>query len=750
MRLIPLFFFALFWPMSAYAQQIIVRGGEHDDFTRLVFDVPAGIQWTLEEIEGANGKRFVLQREGLKFDTTRAFQKIGNARIAALDPVAGRSAIDIRLNCNCTAESFTLRGRMVVFDFRDGADVDALAQAAEPAPSATPSAQDTTLAQDLSTVRIDGVPGIGPNKRPDPLMPSVSVLRPLEPQGRTANAAPATTNPYAVGDSIAADLARAATQGLLEPALRAVPDPAHVTLHSDTPPADTSAGQGPLNDLAAQLAELDPDSSRKGVISIGGVQCASDKKLRIGDWAQADSVLEVLARDRSALFGEFDKVNKQALLNYSRALLHFGFGAEARAVLGTDPEGPDPMLLAISYIVDAENDPTGWFASQANCDTYAAFWAAMSGGVRPEDTRYSSEAILRGLEALPAHLRDHLGPLLAERLSKAGKSDIARDVLRRLERLHGGPTASLALSAAQLELREGNVAKADATLKSIEALPEADAPEAITTAVDIARAKDIPVSAEVAELTEAFAAELKNSEQGPGLWQAHIRSRLLNKEFARSFQGLQDAEGIPADMLRDTTIEVFKAIAEQSDDLEFLKYAMGGMLESGDLGDPGLDLAIIQRLLALGMPDEALTRLDETPDIPGARDFRLARAQALLALSRPEEAEIVLVGLRGENIAALRAEARRQMGDHDYARTLYEEMGETEEALNAAWLSGDWDRVAEEGETPLAQAARLTSQDNPVPEAPSLGYAETLTGQSAETRQTLRALLDATQIGAGG
>ncbi|MFZ7091057.1 hypothetical protein [Primorskyibacter sp. 2E233] len=756
MRSFALAILTAFLPVIVFAQQVTVRAGEHGDFTRLVFNVPVGTQWELEQEAGANQMRLVLRRDGLKFDTSRVFQKIDNSRISGFEPVNGQSALDILLNCNCAAESFVLRNRMIVLDFR-GADADVVTAQPEPEKPITTeanlpyTAQDISLARELSKVRVAGIPGVGPSKQPEPLLPSVSILRPENQQIEKVSNQPKTTDPYEVGDSIAEDLARAATQGLLDPAVQAAPDPRHITLHPEEQGLEDNGSDAEAHsaDLFEQLAEINPDSAKKGVISIGGIQCTSDKKLRIAEWGQADSILEVLARDRSQLFGEFDKVNDRALQDYVRALLHFGFGAEARAVLSATPEHPDPMLQAISYMVDGEKEPTGWFLKQANCDTNAAFWAALSGGVKPEDTHYNSQAILRGLEALPVHLREFLGPQLANRLSLAGKSDLARDVLRRLERLHGGATASLALNEAQLELREGNIEKADTTLKSIQALPGAAAPSAITTAVDIARAKDQSVSGEVVALTAAYASELRDSEQGPELWQAHIRSRLLNRQFPEGYEALQDSVGIPAEMVRDTTIEVFKALTAQAEDVEFLKFAMGGMLHSEDLGNPSLDLAIIQRLLDLDMAEAALDRLDTTPEKPGAHEFRLARARALLALSRPEEAEIVLVGLRGEKISELRAEARRQMGDFDYARNIYEEMGQSDDALNAAWLSGDWERVAQEGENPLAQAARLTEATAPAPEAPSLGYAEGLTGESAQTRETIRALLEATRIGAG-
>lgn len=753
MRRIALALWVVLFPIAAAAQQVVVRGGEHGEFTRLVFDIPAGAQWDLSEPNEEKTVRLSVSGGARSFNTSSTFDKIDRSRVTALEPVEGEAAIDILLACECETTSFVLRDRMLVLDVREAAvNEEDIAEASAPQTAPAPRLaieplENNPLARDLSVLRIDGMPGIGPERQAAPLIPSVSILRPAGSE-RQASELPPEIDPFVVGGDIAADIARAATTGLLDPALRAAPDPMNPNMPGSSMRSDMAEGGGvdAVQTMASELARVTHNSVTKGVISIGGESCEPDKSLRLANWVGDETILDVLGSDRSGLFGEFDKVDQRAVRSYARSLLYFGFGAEARNVLQIDAEVQSNLLNSLSYLVDGEMDPTGWFVKQAYCDGYAAFWSAMSGGVKKEDTDYNSPAILRGFESLPAHLRDHLGPLLAERLSEAGKTDLARDVLRRLARLHGGATDSLTLSSAQIDLLEGNYADAEQALNSIGSLPESAAPAAITAAVQIAHATDKPVPQEMVELTAAYASELRDSEEGPNLWKSLVRSQMLNGKYTESMEVLRDSEGISTEMIHGMSREVFASLTQNASDIEFLKFAMNGKMETKDLDAPALDLAIARRMVDLSLPDVALARLEALPDMPGAQEFRVVRAQALLALSRPEEAEIALIGLRGNDVSRLRAEARRQMGDHDYAGNLYQEIGETEEALNSAWLSGDWERVAAEDESPLAQAARLMADTSVAPDEPNLGYAEDLAGQSIETRETLRALLDATRI----
>jgi hypothetical protein len=88
------------------------------------------------------------------------------------------------------------------------------------------------------------------------------------------------------------------------------------------------------------------------------------------------------------------------------------------------------------------------------------------------------------------------------------------------------------------------------------------------------------------------------------------------------------------------------------------------------------------------------------------------------------------------------------MGDHEYARLVYNEIGAQNDALQSAWLSGDWHNVQASEDTTFSPAAALIQSEGPqiAPEGVTLRDAAALFDASENSRETLRALLDATRI----
>jgi hypothetical protein len=199
-----------------------------------------------------------------------------------------------------------------------------------------------------------------------------------------------------------------------------------------------------------------------------------------------------------------------------------------------------------------------------------------------------------------------------------------------------------------------------------------------------------------------------------------------------------------ADTMRQTAM---RFLVDKGEDVTFLKFATRALANGDEPGQDALAIAIAERFLDLGLAESALQQLDSLSEPTSAPEARIARARALLALGRPEEAEIILIGQRSDEVARLRAEARSQMGDHVFAKSIFSDSGRTSEAVTSAWLSGDWQDVAE-SDTVLAPAADLMQQEPPVfdPAQVSLAGVDAVFDASTRSRETLRALLDATAV----
>lgn len=746
-------------PVASMAQSVVVRGGEHGDFTRLVFSIPRNTVWDVEPNADKQSATVRFGKSGLTFNTKEAFARITRDRVTGLTPAAEESAVEIQLGCDCDVTPFLLNGRYLVLDVGPAAEKPAEQRqaaltlaptVARPAP--VPVLSTSPLTADFSAIRVGRNAGVGPTNDAAELLQFGPRVPRLDQEVAAAETVdPDTPPPSILGEQIAQNLAVAATRGLLDAAhLPEILDPNQGHSDQDTHVAATSAPAqtaDPILDAASLLSNVTKEPTKPGFISVGGESCIQDRDLKLAKWVKGDAdVGDVSVDYRGRIFGEFDRVNEKFLKKHVQSLLHFGFGAEARQalLLGKD----NAMLRAMSYIVDGEDDPTDHFKGQAVCDGYSALWAVADPGSLPPGSDVNQPAVLRAFESLPRHLREYLGPKMAKNLAEAGYTSASADMLRRLERMTGTETNSIALGKARLDVMAGKTEEAQDRLRELATGSGPEAVDALTASIELANATGEAVPDRIVELTAAYATEHRNdAEKGPQLWQAHVRSLLANGQFDTAFKVLKEVEGIPEEMREDTRTDALESLVAHAGDLTFLKIAYAEGIQKGKWPNKLLAQNVARRMLDLGLPEAALHSID-LMGADNAREVRLIKAQALLDLSRPEEAEITLIGLSGDDITPLRAEARRQMGDHEYARLVYNELGAQSDALQSAWLSGDWQNVQDSEDATFSPAAALIQNDGPqiAAEGVTLRDAAALFDASENSRETLRALLDATRI----
>ncbi len=718
-------------PAISAAQSVVVRSGEHDGFTRLVFDLPAAANWVLKP--EASGVLLDLGNPALSFDVSEAFRRIGRDRISELKPGPRAGTLEIAFACACTAEAFVLGSTMLVVDVKPGA----------PSESTGGTATGNSALADLTQVQIGGMPRLGPRRdriQELPILPSLPIA---EEQ--------ATNSTDVTARDMAEMLARGATQGLLDfrPSKPLpLPDKSDGT-SAVKPLPDATPGEDRARAFSVTLREQDGQE----FVSIGADPCVPDRSLDLAGWAGADDTASDLAKLRAALYGEFDRIDDGAVTSYAKALLHYGFGAEARQVLALLAKPADPVLQSLTWLVDGERDPVQKFTGQLDCSGRAAFWALLSVSEKSQDgsvrAPVNPSAFLATFEELPQPLRRHLGPRAADRLVALGETDLAEDLLRRLERSEGNTTAEIALTRAKLDLRNGNTGSARTNLENARGSEAALQPARVIAEIDVALADETSVPDGLVDLSAAFAEELQGTEDGTSAWAAHVRALIANSDFDTAFDMIRtDREGAENEnaALFDRATS---ALVRSPDVAAFLKHGMRLVSSDPQRLRPETAIAMAARFLDLGFADSTLDLLDKSGLPSETSEVKRLRARALIMLARPEEAEVALIGIRDAQAAALRAEARRMMGDHTYARTIYAELDRTEDAGRAAWLAGDFDDAAQSAETRIAEFARWLDQSR---ENTADGPTETLSEmtalpeQSAETRSRLRDLLAATEL----
>jgi tetratricopeptide (TPR) repeat protein len=718
-------------PLIASAEQVPVRSGEHGSFTRLVFDLPTRVSWDLEDLADKNAYRLEFDRQGLVFDTRNVFSRISTDRVESVVEETGASALTINLACRCKAKAFWADGRMLVVD---------IAPDNNPVDTATSLAATVDRPTDLAALQLDDLPRIGPVSRSEPLVPTFRQAAELlgPPQFDTPSEAAALMT-----GRLLRDVAEAASLGLLDPAADSLGLPDDGSEEGLQTALDV---EQPTEPLAATLEELNKQADENGAVSIGGLKCTPDEDLDIASWSDETDVSKALATGRSALFHEFDRPSTEAITSLARTLLHFGLGAETRAVLAISTESAPERLIAMSYLVDGQRDPSGYFEKQLTCNGAAGLWSLLATEDDLDTSAVDQAAVARTFEGLPRHLRELVGPVLAERYTSNSNTEAAADILRRLERSLGGPNDETEFGKAKIAAQGGNTDAAKEAFEELAGKPGPQGPVSLVEAIAIAHDNDQQVDRDLLELSEAFVSELKETDQGPQLWQAHIRALLANGDVAGALDALSDPPGDDPSLVDATQTEVAENAIRTTSDAVFLQLALTERIPHPKQPASRLTHETAVRLLGLGMAEVALDRLNALSPADRSAQTALLTAEALLALNRPEEAEILLIGRQDDPAVRLRAKARAAMGDHAYARRLYASVEAVERQNKAARMAGQWQSLDEPADQPLAQAAAIPP--SPALDASDfkLSEVETLFQDSVETRGILRALLDATEI----
>jgi hypothetical protein len=472
------------------------------------------------------------------------------------------------------------------------------------------------------------------------------------------------------------------------------------------------------------------------------------------EWAGTEGFATGLGKLRSAMTGEFDKTSDKAVRDLSRFYLAHGFGAEAAAVLTFRKKNKDEdaQLHSIARILERGFDPQpSPFAGQEDCDTAAALWAVLATPSLAPGAVPNTPAILRALNALPKPLRDPLGILAADRFRAAGSPDIARAVLRVVDRAGPGAGEQKKLVEGQLDLDHGDTKAGREALEDTAGKDREPSPKAVLALIEHDLDRGQPVPAEVAELVSAYAFQYRTAPIAVELRAAEVLARASAGQFDPAFALLNqpDAPDLYGDQygnLRSRTVGFLTDIA--SDDT-FLPIALREM--TNHIGDLSIQtkMGLATRFLELGFPDLAETALADTDADQTDMAVLVLRARAALGQGRPLKALEHLAETNTPDAAALRAEALAMTGDHQQASQAFANLNAPARAAQQAWLAGDWAAVQTAENDPNASAATLMTT---APYARQPGEGELAGGRrllqdSATARATLEGLLSRSAMG---
>lgn len=710
--------FALVRPVSA--EPMRVYSGEHGEFTRLVVELPAALDWTV----GRTPKGYAFAVAGLKnpdYDLSGVWQKISRNRIAGLDIDAVSGALQVALGCDCYLFPFEYQPGVVVLDVKPGAAPKGSkfeAAFVNPTPAALPASGGTTKA---------GYDWLSASSGTDVQHPETAFPLPL-PTGEVS------LRP--IRDALLQQLARGAADGVVDLRLPP-PDRARPTADATSLPwSSIRIGEAP------GIRVSDPDAFAEGMLP--AATCADDEVLDLPSWGRDRSPLDLLSTARSGIYGEFDAPDPEAVLRSVRLHLYLGFGAEALQqadLLGQEGDaGPLTLYRSMARLVDGESDPDTPFAAMLDCDGPAALWAALARDRLPAGPGVNRDAILRAFMALPPYLRSYLGSPLAEKFLARDDVDAARVIRDAMERAPDADPGAVALLDAESDLQLGDSAAArDHALEAV-AL-DGNRAEALVTLVETHFRQLEPIGSDVADALLA----LRSETSGTALATAVERAVVLSLGLS----GQTEAAFLDAGAQGDTLADLWRVVADRAADDDFLRRAVLPADAVPPELDAALDLAIANRLLSLGFPDAALVWIGKVQptDKP---DLRLAAAAAELGRRDARRAVDLLSGLPGAEAAALRAKANLELGDLSAAGTSLAAAGQTDAAARTSLWQGDWSALDPAAPENWQAAARLTEPAPTDPAAGLLGRGAGAVAASTASRAVIDALLGSVAAPDGG
>ncbi|MBI1417347.1 MAG: hypothetical protein GC146_09005 [Limimaricola sp.] len=680
-------------PSAAVAEPVRFRSGEHPGFSRLVLTLPPGVDWQLGR--GAEGYLLRIDPAPDGFDPAGIFDRIPRARLRDVMPTAA-GELQLALACDCHARAFLWRPERLVIDIVDGPPTDRRFEQRFDSVSATP-----LLPPVLSAAATPMPPGLPFDAGPSPMQAE-----------RLAR----------VQQDIVDGIARAATQGLLTPVTKAAPpaiaepaaDPTPIVATAETMPSAAPPAPALVTDPKVPGLHLETSIDRDAPaipnprqLTEDGGACLSDAELDIASWVDDTGFVAQLGARRRALVADLDRVDPAALTALARTYVAFGFGAEADAALrqGATRSRRHDILAALAAVVDGRPPPTAILADQTGCPGDIAFWSLIAAGGRIGGRTIDAALVQRVHRALPALLQAQLAPRLADALRVAGLPGPAADVLGR-----SSPAAGPAMVSAEAALA-ADTGTPDSAIRRLTEMARTDStlpPADLSRLFDLLLQTGEPIDPGLVGLADTLRFQNRGTAEAARLAAAEAPLLARLGRYADALALLNDAATpLPDSFARRTRSTVVIEMTRAADDATFLRQSLPGLPGPVDSATQNL---VAARLIDLGFGAAARPLLQDEADRSAMVERRRLRAlidgQATGKGATVPGADPVAIG-------------------------------------GAAWLAGDWARLAKSDDPLLSQAGRamLDRATPTTPTPPSLALGQDALAQADQTRALVTSLL---------
>jgi hypothetical protein len=651
----------------------VIRGGEHLGFSRVVLTVSPTTEWVLE----TSGNRIVVQfrdRE-IAFDTSRVFAKMPRTRVLAVRAVTASAGTEVvlELACACRVSTAFVGGRYLAVDVADQAG-------GETAP-ASPGADEGQKERDGSAVataerllirQIERAAGQGL----------------VDFSGDESKVEPSLSN--RAGDPAAAHSLVMERIRLLE--------------HGEQIEAVT-------------VFDRDQPAGRART-TLPASTCIDDARLDVPSWSNGMPFHRQVAELSQGLVGEFDTPDPDAIGDLAKFYIHFGFGAEAEALIGAfdDAAVEDrPLLIDLARVVDGLPAAAGGPLAYAGpCPGWHGLWLALGGRAPVFRDRSHFAAVQATFEELPVSLRRLVGPGFVERLRTGGRSEEARTILDVVVRNGDAPTDLVRLEAALLAAESGDL---DGAARSLTVLAERGHDRSLEALARLALNAHAPIPDRIVLDLRSAVHQHRGTPRELGFRRLVVEALAARGELSEALEETRAAmQALPQDAATFAAVFLTRLGSADPNEVGAAVFAETA-LAAADLVavQPARDAArraIARKLIGLGLPSVALSFIAPAlvSDDPAAR---LIAAEAQLSQMAPQAARDVLGLLGGSTAAELRAGSFALEGRYAVAVSTLTDAGLADQAAAYAWASGDWTNVSTEDPARSAMARYMAARADP-------------------------------------
>lgn len=662
--------------------KILVRSGEHAEFSRLVFVYDEEITWSLNDHDA--GYQLVLDGLLSEINLAPIYRFIPKDRLTAISV----SETDFRTLLLSIApdhhiEVFEISAGTLVVDIKYGPNPKTNVQKPLIKSGDFETTGSLPLIPDVSPAPAIGFPG----------------LQTIEAQQK-----------------LEAQIDLAARQGLIRAPVHAAEnpietpskkqDPAEQSLPYDPiiPDFDTYSTkevyQNHLNLNVQNVFDRDlPDIVGASILEADHQMCLQDDLFELENWRSRPANSDEISGLRRTLIGEFDLPDKAVLEKLIKLYIVLGFGTEARDLLNAYPNmvSQNALLGELALLVETGDlTENSQLALQAHCPGKSAMWAILARPAIPLGETPDGMAIARHFSVLPGLLRKQIGPRLGTRLLKAGFTDQASGIAKLMARSAGPDNAAVSLFFAKLDLAQAHTARAEEQLLLLISTNAPNAAEAFEVLISHRLSIGALVERPLIDHAAALAHELRGSLSGQILRRVEILSWAARNEQTRAFEILTHEavlSNLDPRFANEIANEVFLSFGRDFSDADEIVQAYF-RFRYLLTGDPEMDNArrqVARSLLSVGLPKPALEVLHPMQSRSTSADAQLM-GEILLQLGQAKAARKLLEQSSNSKSDALLAKTYEQLGEFDLALdTLGETTGNSDDL---AWKAGRWDVVS--------------------------------------------------------